>query len=351
MNFTTLAASCALLCALPFPLLSLNATTPAALQTADNEATVVIRYDPAAIFLTNDLVSPLCEREVKLSHKSHDGIVGQLFMNALESNRLQPKGVFVGRVLAEWKTDVTLSAEQRKETIDDGLEQLRTSLARRLVHSRRDQLQRRVAVLEDMANQLRKSTDERTRQLAQADELALIQRELDQLADMRHGRELEVRAAQQNLLMSTAQVKEIEAQISQAATAVDKIAQELSRTRKLTKEGLKSELDLQVAENRLHAAESVLVAEQAQLDNQRLQVEQRGNLVAVSERGLEDLHTRISILLTQEEALESRLPHDSPAELEITLSTDRNQLNELSAELQRARADLATIIDVTVERW
>ena len=136
MNATTL-TSCALLSVLS--LASLSPSSAAPLQSSSpivDSASVVIRYDPEAVFLTDELVAPLCRREVRLTDDSVAGPVGELVIDPMHSNELQPKGVFVGRARVTWADGVNLTTERREKIFDDGLEQLRKALANRLVAPR-----------------------------------------------------------------------------------------------------------------------------------------------------------------------------------------------------------------------
>ena len=77
------------------------------------------------------------------------------------------------------------------------------------------------------------------------------------------------------------------------------------------------------------------------------------------DKTLEGAEQRLSELVSRMADLEarvSRLPKGkeitrSSEEIRHGLATDRGRLTELGVELQRARAAVATITDVTVERW
>lgn len=337
MNALHSAISCALLCALP---VSPSSAPPA-------ETTVVIRYDPEAIFLTHDLVSPLCAREVELTDASGSGA---LVLERMDSNLLQPKGVFVGRARVEWSAE--LPAERREALFEDGLAQLRSALARRLVQSRRDQLQQRIAVLERMEVELREALERQAREQDREDQLRLVSQQLEAARASIRTRELELRAAKQDLMFASAKVQEIEAKIDFSSTTVAQVREDLARTREMVNKGVVSELELRVSEQRLHAAENDLEVERAQLESHRMQVSRRGDQLVDSEQGLSqlvqlvaDLEERAAVLT--DAARSSR----SSAERRLALESERGRLTELGVELQRARAAQATITDVTIERW
>ena len=351
MNSLSLAASSVLVCALAAADLTVHpASSPAALP-AEDAATVLIRYDPDAVFLTHELVAPLCAREVELTDDSVDWPVGKLVMDAMKSNDLQPRGVFVGRVRIDWAAGVDLSAERRDELLDDGLDQLRSALAGRLVQPRRDQLVRRVQVLEVMEDELKVTAAAKARELARRNDLLASNDQLEAVSAAMRARALERRAAQQELLIATTKVQEVEARVQTGNVTVDRVRADLERLRDLVAQGVSSQLDLRAAEGKLAAATNDLQVAKVQVDSQRMKVEQRRAQLEAAEVELDSLEKKVMNLQDRVAQLSSEEGEDAETSLQVGHTADNGRLTELGAELQRARAALATIPDVTVERW
>lgn len=353
MNATTLALSSALLCGLPFVSSPSPhvASSPIATQGNSDEATVLIRYDPEAVFLTHELVAPLCKREVVIGEDGAEGPLGELVMQSMESNVLQPRGVFVGLVRIDWASGHDLSEGRREALLESGLDQLRDALASRLVRPRHEQLALRVAVLEDMQSQLGQQLEQKAQMLARMSERSTTQVQLEEVETVRRAGELERRGAQQELLIATTKVQELEANLETARIAVTRVEADLERVRALVDQGLTSQLDLAVAEQQLQTAVFQVDAAQAQIESQRMEVEFRHTQMDAAEDMIAQLDAHIANLESRLATLPEANSSDGDAQLRVGQLTDQGQMTEISAELQRARAELATIPAVTVERW
>ncbi|MEM1451379.1 MAG: hypothetical protein AAGI22_19835 [Planctomycetota bacterium] len=349
MNLITLAATSVVLCAVPLSHVANTADGRARALSA--ETTIVIRYDPEVIFLTHDLVAPLCEREVVLAHESSDGPVGQLELSPMESNALQPRGVFVGRVRIDWFTGTSVPEPERDAVLVGGLDQLRKALSRRLVTPRHKALTEHARALQDAINELTVQIDERSRLLLQSDEANAVQRDLDESDAQMETADLERRSAQQELMVAMARLQKSEAALSAANALLQQIRRDTARTKALVEGGAVSIQEQQTAERELAAAEARLEESKANLLAERARVEQRTTQADLLDRRYERFQEDRDRATERMKRLPQVADDAERIQLGLLIELDRGRLTEAGVQLQQTRSALATLTEVSIERW
>ncbi|MEM9378459.1 MAG: hypothetical protein AAGB93_00825 [Planctomycetota bacterium] len=353
MNLTTLAASCALVCVLPVSFVA-GSSGPGArsgLHGAAEDTTIVIRYDPEAIFLTHDLVAPLCEREVVLKDGSSDVVVGTLALARMESNALQPKGVFVGRVGIRWASDAEVPRERYDEVMESGLYQLRKALGRRLTTPRHRAMTDRKLSLQRTVDELTVSIEQSSRMLLRSEEVAAARDALEKARRLVESTDFERQSARQRLMVGMANMRKTEATYSGAAANLKLAEAEYERKKALVAGRAASELDLQESNRQLTSARSLIDQAEADLEAERARVEQSSAQADLLEQRHHDFSELVAAAQKRVEGLADAPDDRTRLHLELRVELDRSRLAEVGVELQRAMSELEMLTDVTVERW
>ncbi|MEM8709459.1 MAG: hypothetical protein AAGG01_00790 [Planctomycetota bacterium] len=324
-------------------------------QGTSSDSIIVIRYDPAAIYLTHSLVSPLCSTEVKVA--GEDGVShGRMELVPMNDNELQPKGVFVGQARVRWGASAPKDAEAREALFDNGLDELRRALSKRLVDGRAKGLHRRLSKLQRMADDREAQLGTLTQQLVMRDRQRQLGEDAQRIRAMLQDLKIEMKASRETLMAEMSRLSLSETTLVEADVAREVIEKDAVRAKRLFDQGhiseselSKSRLTLQRAEVDLKEAESQLEAKRHELAAMESRVQDRENVVSELEAQLKLLKDEANALSAgEQDPLKLAERHMG---LDIHQDMRREQLSELQVEVQRLTAQLETLRDVRVERW
>lgn len=311
-------------------------------------AAVVIRYDPASIYLTAELVQALCDSSVRIG-VTEGPLAGQSFGLAVEAfpgREHQPPGVFPCKVRL---TGERVEGERGDQLVDRALAQLEGALGDRLTDGRvshgRDQLNRLMLEGDRLQEQLQlvQRVSALTLELAELEERAFEQRVRAESL------ELEIEVAGANWRAARARTEGHEQKLQAAVARVDQARLDLDRVQSGLDKGLVSQQEVQKARVSLVAAESDLASAAAVVQESAAQAEVIGARRKALEAQLEASMAGRDRAEAQRADVAARLDGDAGTSAdEARLLFELQQLQERTARTERA---LDSVIEVRVERW